>query len=81
MPKSKEKPFNFEVALDELNDIVEKMEEGDLTLEDSLIQFETGIKLAHDCQTALTHAEQKVKILLEQDNSQTLEDYEDNTDV
>ncbi len=62
-PKKKE-GFNFEQALEELESLVTSMEEGDLSLEDSLKAFEKGIKLTRECQTALKQAEQKVQVLL-----------------
>ena len=62
---SKQQPeFNFEEALEELERLVSSMEEGELSLEDSMMAFERGIKLTRDCQTALQKAEQKVQILL-----------------
>ncbi len=63
MPK-KENKFDFEKALKELEQLVEKMEQGDLSLEDSLKHFERGVALTRSCQQALTEAEQKVRILL-----------------
>ena len=65
MTKKSDKEFNFEAAMQELNQLVEKMEKGGLPLEESLTAFETGIKLTRQCQTALKDAEQKVKILEE----------------
>jgi exodeoxyribonuclease VII small subunit len=65
MAKSK-KPVDFEQALDQLENLVEAMEGGDLSLEDSLKAFEQGIKLSRECQTALSTAEQKVQLLLEE---------------
>lgn len=62
-PKKKD-GFNFEEALEELESLVTSMEEGDLSLEDSLKAFEKGIKLTRECQTALKQAEQKVQVLL-----------------
>lgn len=63
---AKKKPaFNFEQSLAELETIVKSMETGDLTLEQSLQQFEQGIKLSVLCQEALTVAEQKVELLVE----------------
>lgn len=56
--------FNFEEALQELERLVSSMEEGELSLEDSMKAFEKGIKLTRECQTALQKAEQKVQILL-----------------
>jgi exodeoxyribonuclease VII small subunit len=48
----------------ELEDIVEQLEAGELSLDKSLQQFERGVKLSRDCQTALDEAEQKVEVLL-----------------
>lgn len=56
--------MDFEKKLTRLEDIVEKMESGDLALEESLKLFEEGIKLSRECNVQLTDAEQKVKILL-----------------
>ena len=62
---SKQQPeFKFEEALEELERLVSSMEEGELSLEDSMAAFEKGIKLTRECQTALQKAEQKVQILL-----------------
>ncbi len=60
----KPKAFDFEKSLDELEKLVALMEEGDLTLEDSLKHFERGIALTRSCQQALVEAEQKVRILI-----------------
>ena len=57
--------FDFEKALSELESLVEKMEKGDLGLEESLKHFERGIALTRACQKALSNAEQKVQILME----------------
>ena len=61
---------DFEQSLGKLEDLVASLESGDLTLEESLKTFEQGIKLTRSCQTALTEAEQKVNLLLEQDNGE-----------
>lgn len=67
---AKKKPtFDFENALGELEQIVERMEQGDISLEDSLREFENGIRLTRACQKALGEAEQKVQILLTQNES------------
>jgi len=58
-------PQNFESSLTELETLVEAMEAGDLSLEDSLKHFEKGIALASSCQAALQQAEQKVTQLME----------------
>lgn len=54
----------FEAALAELEGIVEALEQGDLSLDESLQRFERGVQLTRACQTALKNAEQKVEILL-----------------
>lgn len=55
---------DFERSLAELEAIVDKLEEGDLSLDDSLRHFERGVQLTRVCQGALKQAEQKVEILL-----------------
>lgn len=60
----KVKTFNFEEALGNLEDLVEAMEQGNLSLEDSLKAFEQGIRLTRECQQALEQAEQKVELLV-----------------
>jgi exodeoxyribonuclease VII small subunit len=72
MAKRNQPDFNFEKALENLEEIVSSMESGELTLEDSLKAFETGIKLTRECQTALKDAEQKVRVLLNE-NGETEE--------
>ena len=59
------KPLNFEKALAELEQLVEDMEQGELSLEDSLKRFEKGIALTTECQQALQNAELKVTELVE----------------
>lgn len=61
---STEPPADFERSLAELEAIVDKLEEGDLSLDDSLRYFERGVQLTRVCQGALKQAEQKVEILL-----------------
>ena len=56
--------FNFEESLASLEGLVDAMESGDLSLEESLKAFEQGIKLTRECQQALDAAEQKVQLLL-----------------
>ncbi len=60
--KSAERPA-FERSLEELETLVARMEKGDLSLEDSLAQFERGIALTRICQQALREAEQKIDAL------------------
>jgi len=54
----------FEVSLEKLEDIVKKLEEGDLALDESLKIFEEGIKLSRLCTKQLEEAERKIEILL-----------------
>ncbi len=61
--------IDFEDALAQLEDLVEKMETGSLSLEESLRAFERGTRLARHCQTVLEQAELRVKALL-QDGSE-----------
>lgn len=76
MAEKKSEPFHFEAALSELNALVEKMEQGDIALEESLALFEQGIKLTKDCQKALNSAQQKVKIMVEKQGKLVTEDFE-----
>jgi len=64
---AKKSSFGFESALAELETLVNQMETGELSLEDSLAAFEKGIGLTRQCQQALTAAEQRVQMLLERD--------------
>lgn len=66
---------NFETAMAELEELVAQIETGNLSLEESLKQFEQGIKLSRICQQALTDAEQRVKILTESLSGETEEDF------
>lgn len=72
----KRKPaLNFEANLVELERLVERMERGELSLEDSLQQFEQGIRLIRACQQALQSAEQKVQMLTRDAEGETLADF------
>ena len=64
MSDTPEERFDFEQALAELEAIVQRMERGELPLEESLAQFERGVRLARQCQQALDAAEQKVDALV-----------------
>jgi exodeoxyribonuclease VII small subunit len=66
----------FEASMEELEKLVEQMEQGDISLEESLKAFERGIKLTRACQQSLQEAEQKVQILLEKNGQQNLEPFE-----
>jgi exodeoxyribonuclease VII small subunit len=61
----KGKTVDFEQALGELEAVVERLEHGDLPLEEALKQFERGIELTRGCQASLKQAEQRVEILLQ----------------
>ncbi len=76
MPRKKSTNL-FEDSLAELEQLVEQMEQGDISLEESLKSFERGVKLTRTCQKALQEAEQKVQILLEKNGQQTLEPFTD----
>jgi len=57
--------LDFEAALEELEKLVERLEQGELTLEQALEQFERGVTLTRNCQEALKQAQQRVDVLLE----------------
>jgi len=67
----------FEDSIEELEQLVEQMEQGDISLEESLKSFERGVKLTSTCQKALQDAEHKVQILLEKNGNKTLEPFSD----
>ena len=66
MPKDQKD--NFETAYQELENIVQRMESGEQSLEDSLNDFEHGVALMKTCHQQLKAAEQKVEILIEKNN-------------
>ena len=61
--KATTKAINFEKSLKQLETLVDKLEKGDISLEDSLKTFEQGVKLTRECQQALQNAEQKISLL------------------
>ncbi|MEZ5543169.1 MAG: exodeoxyribonuclease VII small subunit [Pseudomonadota bacterium] len=63
MTKKRAVTAGFEKSLQELEKLVERMEQGELSLEESLAHFEQGVQLSRACQQALREAEQKVEIL------------------
>ncbi len=67
---------HFEANLQELEALVEALESGELSLEESLSRFEHGIKMTRECQQALSTAEQRVKVLLEKDGELALHDFD-----
>ena len=64
MPKKNEAPASFESALTELEQIVSSLENGDLPLEAALGEFERGVQLARQGQQKLQPADQRVQLLL-----------------
>lgn len=70
MASQKKTPL-FEESLSDLQTLVERLESGDLSLEESLATFEQGIALTRDCQSALQDAEQRIQVLLEQNGTLT----------
>lgn len=63
------KAIDFEQQLMDLESLVTSLESGNLTLEESLNSFEKGIKIARECQKALKTAEQRVELLMQQDDN------------
>jgi len=74
--KSSAKP-DFETALKELETLVDTMEKGDLSLEDSLSHFERGVQLSRTCQQALKDAEQEVDILMKKSGQDDITAFDD----
>jgi len=67
---------NFEKALESLESLVDDMEQGNLSLEESLKRFEKGIALSSECQQALQNAELKIKELVEKNGKLLEQDVE-----
>jgi exodeoxyribonuclease VII small subunit len=76
MASKKPENMTFEATIDELDVIVENLENGDLALEDALKKFERGIALARAGQAKLSDAEQRVSILLQNDDESPLSDFD-----
>lgn len=78
--RKKEPPIDFEAAMTELESLVDKMEQGEFSLEESIKQFERGMALVRSCQKSLRAAEQKVLKLAgenkDDDGPEALEDLE-----
>ena len=72
----KKKTASFEEDLKELETLVETLERGDQSLEESLQAFERGVELTRACQKALEQAEQKVKILSQESTEADLEPFD-----
>ena len=68
----------FEQALSELEALVESLEHGDMSLEESLKSFERGVELTRACEKSLKAAEQKVRILAQKNSKAELELFDGN---
>jgi len=81
MAKKKIENLSFEESLTELELIVQNLEQGELSLEDSMTLFERGLNLSQGSQEKLKSAEQKIQILLAKNGKSQLETFEktDNT--
>ena len=72
--------IDFEASLKELEGLVERMEEGELSLEESLKSYERGIELSRACQKSLDNAEQRIQILSEKDAAEETQDFQPDDD-
>jgi len=79
-PSADEAPVDFERSLAELEALVERLEHGDLPLDDALKSFERGVALTRQCQGALKAAQQKVEILLNNSPNAEPEPFTDNAE-
>lgn len=75
---ARKKKLDYEASVAELESLVERLEQGDVSLEESLKLYENGVLLSRDCQQALAAAEQKVQMLVEQSDQANLVDFEPN---
>lgn len=66
---------SFERALDELEQVVQKMEKGEQSLDESLAAYERGISLYRDCRQALDRAEQRVRLLADPAEPERAEEF------
>jgi exodeoxyribonuclease VII small subunit len=76
MSKKTEPAPNFEETLAELEKLVVNLEQGDLSLDESLSGFKHGIELTRQCQTALNNAQQTVEILTNTQDEETLKPFD-----
>ena len=72
---------DFEQALAELEGLVERLEHGDLPLDEALKAFERGVALTRSCQASLQAAQQKVEILLKRGARAEIEPFEESADA
>jgi len=71
----KPKEAGFETTLAELEELVARMEAGDLPLDEALRSFERGVQLTRECQAALQAAQQRVQVLTQTAAGPALEDF------
>ena len=64
MTKNDSQPLKFEAAIEDLEQVVEQLESGDLSLEDALAAFERGVGLVRYCNQKLSEIEKKVELLV-----------------
>ena len=76
MANRKEDTLTFEQSLEELETLVDKLERGQLTLDESLETFESGMKLARVCTQKLTKAERKIEKLIEKNGELRTEPFD-----
>jgi exodeoxyribonuclease VII small subunit len=69
--------FNFNKGLSKLEEIINKMDSGELSLEESLKYFEEGVKIHRQCYSSLKDAEQRISILTENDEYNEEKPFED----
>ena len=77
---TRKKTPDFEHSLEELEQLVERMEQGGTNLDQSLTDFERGIELTRICQKALDDAEQKVQVLVRENGQDQLIPFDNNED-
>lgn len=78
---AKRKKLEYEAAVSELESLVERLEKGDISLEESLKLYERGVLLTRDCQEALQAADQKVQMLLQQSGQFALVDFDPDSEA
>ena len=78
--QSKKKLIQLEKKLEELSNLIDKMEQGGLSLEESLEYFERGIHLVRSCQKTLLEAEQKIQLLTEKKGDFELSSFDTDPD-
>lgn len=78
---AKRKKLDYEAAVSELESLVERLEQGDISLEESLKLYERGVFLTRDCQEALQAAEQKVQMLVQKSGQSDLVNFDPDSET